>query len=128
MRSLRSVVVLAVLGLCAASASAGKPVPEARVIGAEQGCVMISNIRNTNVRDDKTIDFFMKGGKVFRNTLPNSCPRLGFERAFGYQTSINQLCNVDIITVLMQTAGNIRGASCGLGKFTPIELVRPPKK
>ncbi len=112
----------------AVPASAAKPPPEARVIGPAVGCVNIRNIRQTNVHDDKTIDFVMNGKKLYRNTLPNSCPQLGFERAFAYQTSQTQLCNVDIITVLMQGGGMRRGASCGLGKFTPIELVPKPKK
>ena len=121
---------LAVLGLAALAvpASAAKLPPEARVTGPDQGCVIIRNIRQTNVHGDKTIDFMMNGGKLFRNSLPNNCPQLGFERAFSYQTSQSQLCNVDIITVLVQNGGLVRGASCGLGKFTPIELVRKPKK
>jgi hypothetical protein len=86
----------------------------------------LQNIRETKVVDDRTIDFVMRGGDIYRNTLPNSCPQLGFERAFSYSTSISQLCSVDIITVLQQAGGIRRGASCGLGKFTPIE--KPAKK
>ena len=129
---MRSSLVLAttlVVAICAAvPASAAKPPPEARVLGSDVGCVNIRNIRQTNVHDDKTIDFVMNGKKLYRNTLPNSCPQLGFERSFAYQTSQTQLCNVDIITVLMQGGGIRRGASCGLGKFTPIELAAKPKK
>ncbi len=89
------------------------------------GCVQLQSIRETRVVDDKTIDFYMRDGRVLRNNLPGSCPQLGFERAFSYSTSINQLCNVDIITVIQQSAGISRGASCGLGMFTPIT---PPGK
>jgi hypothetical protein len=89
---------------------AGKPV----------SCIQSTNIRNTNVRDDKTIDFIV-GNKVYRNTLPNSCPSLGFEKRFLYKTSISQLCSVDIITVLYSGAPGLqRGASCGLGQFQPM--------
>lgn len=105
-----------------------RPVPPATVIGPDVGCVQMQNIRQTEVRDDRTIDFIMRDGKWYRNTLANSCPQLGFERAFGYQTSITQLCNVDIITVIVQGAGSRRGASCGLGKFTPIEPIKRVKK
>ncbi|OYU16477.1 MAG: hypothetical protein CFE37_00295 [Alphaproteobacteria bacterium PA4] len=101
------------------------PPPPVKVIGEPINCVNVRNIRQTKVVDDQTIDFVMTGNKIYRNTLPMSCPRLGFERAFMYQTSVAQLCNVDIITVLQQGGGNVRGASCGLGKFTPIE---PPAK
>ena len=101
--------------------AATPPLEPAKATGPAINCVQLQNIRETRVRDNQTIDFIMRGGQIFRNTLPNSCPQLGFERAFSYQTSISQLCNVDIITVIVQGAGPRRGASCGLGKFTPIE-------
>ncbi|MBC7522677.1 MAG: hypothetical protein H7268_16490 [Sandarakinorhabdus sp.] len=116
--------VLIALASSAAQA-AQAPLEPAKATGPAINCVQLQNIRETRVRDNQTIDFIMRGGQVFRNTLPHSCPQLGFERAFSYQTSINQLCNVDIITVIVQTAGPRRGASCGLGKFTPIE---PPAR
>ena len=71
------------------------------------------------MRDDRTIDFYMQGGKVYRNTLPQDCPELGFEERFGYETSIDRLCNVDIIHVLHDSPP-IAGAACGLGTFQPI--------
>ncbi|WP_407925198.1 hypothetical protein [Glacieibacterium frigidum] len=82
-------------------------------------CIQTSRIRESKVIDDRTIDFVMRDGSVLRNTLPFSCPQLGFERAFSYSTSINQLCSVDIITVIVQGGGIRTGASCGLGKFVP---------
>ena len=83
-----------------------------------------SSIRSTDVIDDETIDFRMNNGDIYRNHLPSKCSGLGFERAFSYKTSTNQLCNVDIIRVLDQTAGRLdtRGA-CGLGKFQQIEKI-----
>ena len=93
---------------------------EARPVGEPVDCVQLINIDHTRVRDDRTIDFYMKGRDVYRNTLPYSCPGLGFEESFSYKTSLNRLCSVDIITVLHRDGG-IRGASCGLGQFQPIE-------
>lgn len=84
-------------------------------------CVQTNRIRNTEVIDDSTIDFIMNDGTIFRNSLPNSCPGLGFERSFTYATSINQLCNVSIITVVNQGGGLRLGASCGLGLFQPVK-------
>ena len=118
-------LVGAAMVVAGAAQAATPPVEPAKAIGPDISCVQLRNIRESRVRDDKTIDFIMSGGRWYRNTLPNSCPQLGFERAFSYQTSISQLCNVDIITVIVQGAGPRRGASCGLGKFTPIE---PPAK
>ncbi|MET0250005.1 MAG: hypothetical protein ABW164_09790 [Sphingobium sp.] len=96
--------------------NAGKPVD----------CIQINRIRSSQVRDDRTIDFVIGGSKIYRNILPNSCPSLGFERRFAYATSLSQLCSVDIITVLYQGGGPglTRGASCGLGKFQPMEKTK----
>ena len=71
----------------------------------------------------------MAGGKVYRNTLPLTCPRLGFQEAFTYSTSISQLCNTEIIYVLENLGGELRrGAGCGLGKFVPVEYVKDAGK
>jgi hypothetical protein len=98
-----------------------KPEQEAKIqpAGPPVNCISNHQISETRVRDDSTIDFYMLGGKVYRNKLPNSCPQLGFEERFGYETSIDQLCNVDIIHVLYSSPP-MRGASCGLGQFQPI--------
>ena len=102
-------------------ALAGPPV---KVLGEAKTCINRSQIRNSRVRSDQVIDFEMRGGRVYRSTLPNRCPRLGFEEAFTYTTSINQLCNTEIIYVAEQVGGEIRrGAGCGLGKFVPVEYV-----
>jgi len=98
-----------------------KPDQEAKIkpAGPAVDCVQLRSIRETRVRSDQVIDFYMNGGKVYRNTLPNSCPSLGFEERFSYATSLSQLCSVDIITVL-RSPPMMQGASCGLGKFQPV--------
>ncbi|WP_417595231.1 hypothetical protein [Parasphingorhabdus sp.] len=100
---------------------------EIRMIDEPKNCITRSSIRSTDVIDDQTIDFKMNNGDIYRNILPQKCSGLGFEKAFSYKTSTNQLCSVDIIHVLDQTAGRIetRGA-CGLGKFQKIE--KTPKQ
>jgi hypothetical protein len=111
------------LAMMAATPLAAKPTPPPPVVtGPPVSCINLRNIRSTNVIDDQTIDFHLSGNQVYRNSLPNRCPQLGFERAFAYQTSIPQLCSVDIITVIVQGSGSMRGASCGLGKFTPVSF------
>jgi hypothetical protein len=119
----RPLLALLALGALAAPALGRplKPEQEARIqpAGKPVDCVQPNMIRETRVRDDSTIDFYMNSGAVYRNTLPYSCPQLGSEERFGYETSINELCSVDIIHVLYDTPP-MRGASCGLGKFQPI--------
>jgi hypothetical protein len=120
MRIVIPVLALATLSAC----GGGQPprTPPAMVpAGDPVNCIQTREIRSTLVRDEQTIDFRMSHGEVFRNTLPNRCPGLGFSRAFGYSPTASQLCSVDVITVLNQGAGSPRGASCGLGAFVPVK-------
>jgi hypothetical protein len=95
-------------------------VAEDKESDAEQ-CVRLAAIDRTEVIDDRNILFYMKGGDIYRNELPHDCPGLAAGRAFMYRTSLSQLCNVDIITVLRNIGfGFSPGASCGLGMFHPV--------
>ncbi|HEX8382605.1 MAG TPA: hypothetical protein VF592_04430 [Sphingomonas sp.] len=97
-------------------------VPAATPTGEARSCIPLRSIRETRVRSDRVIDFVMTGRRTYRVTLPQGCPGLGFERRFGYATSLSQLCAQDIITVLNQTGGLSRGASCGLAPFQPVRI------
>jgi len=98
--------------------------PPVRVVGEARSCIPLAQIRQTPVRSDDVIDFEMRGGKVYRNVLPNSCPQLGLWEAFTYDTEISQLCSAEIIYTLQQIGGGVqRGAGCGLGRFVPVEYV-----
>jgi hypothetical protein len=92
-----------------------------RQTDAEQ-CVSLIRIDRTEVVDDRNVLFYMKNGDIYRNRLPNDCPGLEAQDAFMYRTSLSQLCNVDIITVLTNMGFGFRpGASCGLGMFHPVK-------
>ena len=112
------------LAACTQQRPAERPAvsPAARVTGEGESCIPIHMIRESRVRDDWTIDFMRDGKRAWRNTLPQRCSGLRAADAFGYSTSLSQLCSTDIIWVLEQTGGPRRGASCGLGKFVPVEL------
>lgn len=99
--------------------------PAVTVLGAGQTCINRDQVRATVVRSDRVIDFEMNGGKVYRNTLSNRCPGLGWDRAITYETSINQLCKPQIIYSLTNIGGvPQRGAGCSLGEFVPVEYVK----
>jgi hypothetical protein len=104
-----------------ASASARHTPPAAVAAGAAVDCVRTSLIEDTRVFGDSTIDFHMRSGVTYRNTLPHSCPNLGFDERFGYKTTNGQLCSIDTITVL-PTGSSIPGPTCGLGPFQPVKL------
>jgi len=104
-----------------ATLSRDSKIPEATPVGKPVDCLSLTQIRNTRVRSDSIIDFYVGGGKVYRNTLPMACPQLGFEERYLHKTSTNDICSRDTITVL-QSGGMIEGPSCGLGKFQPVTL------
>ena len=93
--------------------------PPVEVLGEPVNCVTISRIRNTQVHDDYTIDFNLGSGEIYRNTLPNRCPQLGFEESFAYEADTGQLCSIDMISVIQRGAAG-RGPRCSLGKFVPV--------
>ena len=100
-------------------------VPAATAIGEPQSCISRSQVRATVVRSDSVIDFEMRGGAVYRNTLTSRCPGLGMERAITFNTSIDQLCSPQVVYVLQNIAGvPQQGAGCSLGRFVPVEYTK----
>jgi hypothetical protein len=97
--------------------------PMAHATGPAKNCIPITSIRDSEVRDDWTIDFHTGGRDWYRVTLPQRCNGLGTYRVFKYETSLSELCNTDIITVMEfgGPGGGPRG-SCGMGMFQPVEI------
>jgi hypothetical protein len=118
------VLLLALLPASLAAATDSRPVPKpaAHPIGAPVSCVQLSQIRETKIRDDWTIDFIGDGDRVWRNALTSRCSGLRAENGITYETSLSQLCNTDIVYVLETAGGLHRGPSCGLGQFVPVRL------
>ena len=116
-------LLLPLLLITALPANAAGPVP-----GTIKACLPLAQIRATKVVDGQTIDFSLRDGSVWRSRLPGGdCPQLGFEKAFSYETSISQLCKQDVISVLQNMGGLMRGARCGLGEFVAQARPAPAK-
>lgn len=117
-----SILAIAAVALAFTSAAHAQRASKEEVLakyertGEMQNCVPLIQIDSTDILDDQTILFRMKGKTTYLNELPYRCPQLKSQDAFSYKTSISQLCNTDIITVL-DTMTPQRLASCGLGKF-----------
>ena len=130
-RSTCLLIIVSLLGLPVHSAGAQEQEAQPEGVSTPAGteaerCVSLRSISSTRVLDDQTILFEMNGNRTLVNRLPRRCPGLRFEKRFGYQTSLSQLCSTDIITVITDHG---RGASCGLGTFTvwvPPEEVAAP--
>ncbi|MGZ8286728.1 MAG: DUF6491 family protein [Allosphingosinicella sp.] len=118
---------LAALGILAGCAQASTPRQDADrralagagPVGEPVDCIDIARIDHTRVRDNRTVDFHMRGRVVYRNRLRHECPGLGFEESFSYRTSLSRLCSVDLITVNRRGGGP--GPTCALGAFRRIE-------
>ena len=125
-RSLLLIAAVVPIAACAdeTESTAAVRAPPVEVVGEARSCILVSRIQNTRVHDDYTIDFDMAGNEVYRNTLPNRCPSLGFEERFAYEVSTGQLCDLDHIHVLQGGAAG-PGPVCSLGKFVPVRYVEP---
>ncbi len=94
----------------------------ARTLGDVERCIQVAGIGGsplTQVRSDRVIDFD-SNGRIYRNVLPDACPRLGSERRIAYRTTQGRLCVNDPVTVLIAGAGG-PGFTCALGSFRQIE-------
>jgi hypothetical protein len=85
-------------------------------------CLTLSRVKNVDILDNKHLVFQTGVNDFYLNTLPYACNGLRLNDSFLYSTSINQICNVDVISVLNKTGpGYQTGASCGLGFFVAID-------
>jgi hypothetical protein len=73
----------------------------------------IDAIDHTQVVDPQTILFYMRGGKIWKNTLHGACPGLRFN-GFTFVTSQDEICANEQAIKVIQT-----GEVCVLGDFTP---------
>lgn len=85
-------------------------------------CVQLHSVARTDILDDQTIVFYMRGNKVaYRNYLPRKCPGLKRWDRFAYNVTAGRLCNIDVITVLEQWGTRFEpGFTCQLGDFHPL--------
>jgi hypothetical protein len=86
-----------------------------------EDCIITSRIDQTEAIDDQNIIFRMRGNRVYRNTLPRTCPNLQRENRIAWTTSMARLCSIDTITVLEPYGVGFRpGFTCRLGQFVPL--------
>lgn len=87
--------------------------------GELKNCVPLHALKESKVIDDQTIFFRGPGKTAYLNKLPRTCSRLDVEERFAYQTSIGQLCSLDVITVVDNFGRSWN--RCGLGKFEELK-------
>ncbi len=88
-------------------------------------CINLRRIDHTQVVDDQNILFYMRDDTIYLNRLSHRAVGLDRNQPFMYKTSIGQLCNSDIITVLERWGfGLTEAGSSSLGKFMAIDEAR----
>jgi len=125
MRQGVQIVFLASLVLASGVSAQSAPRSQQRWVadGAPVNCISLQSIRSTHVVDDTTINFVTSNTRMFTNTLPRACPRLGLNRAFSHNSRTTQLCAVNMITVVQSGGNRVTGPACGLGQFQPMKPV-----
>ena len=94
------------------------------LLGDSKRCININRIDRTEVLNDRTIVFYLRGGEIYVNRLPHRCPGLRSRDTFMYKNTTNSLCNVDTIRVMDSIGGTLRpGVGCGLGEFHPVSEI-----
>ena len=84
-------------------------------------CLPLQQVRQMHIIDNQNLVFEMPGKTYYQNTLRHACGGLRRGSTIMYKVHQDQLCDVDIITVLDPIGnGFISGPSCGLGKFKQI--------
>jgi hypothetical protein len=79
-------------------------------------CLNVTEIRNTQAVDRRTILYKMRDGKVWRNTLAADCPTLvGFSSG-----GFTQVTHTDFICANSQMIKTQSGNVCRLGEFTRV--------
>jgi hypothetical protein len=117
------VAALAVIVLCGMSSFivSAQDQPSGNLQADTMGpqCINIIHIDHTQVIDDRTIIFYLKGGEVLSNTLQNDCVGLHLAtRGFTYLARNDEICGN-----LQQIRVNDTRAVCQLGQF-----IREPRQ
>lgn len=85
-------------------------------------CLQLSRVQSTEVLNNRQILFQTSGREHYLNELPYPCPGLRPNATLMFRTSIDLVCDVDVVTVVETMGwGLMPRASCGLGKFEPLD-------
>ena len=83
-------------------------------------CLNLGSVERMEIVDEHHILFFMRDGSTYNNHLSRRCPGLRRNDTIMYRTTLNQLCSIDMFTVLNNFGGGFMpGATCSFGKFYP---------
>lgn len=93
---------------------------DGRVAGQPVDCIMLRNIRSSQIVDRTAVLYTMNGGTIYLARPTSGAPFLRRDLALITDTHSPQLCGVDIVR-LYDTSSRFEAGSIGLGKFVPYE-------
>jgi hypothetical protein len=114
-KSLKVLFGSALLASSALALSAAIPVQAQNTQGGNI-CLNVTEIRSSQAVDNRTIEYRMKDGKVWRNTLAAPCPELKSFSAGAY----TQTLHTDYLCANTQQITVQSGMVCRLGEFTRV--------
>jgi hypothetical protein len=94
---------------------------EGKTAGASVKCVSLTALTGgPQVIDDRNILYRVSGRRIWRNTLPASCPSLRPYSTIVVEVFGSELCRNDLIRPVTPGSG-VPGPMCRLGDFTPYD-------
>ena len=99
---------------------------EGRTAGKPVNCINFRSIRSSQIINGTAIIYESNNGTLYVNRPASGAGFLRTGDALVTQTSLSQLCNVDIVR-LVDTGARFERGSVGLGDFVPYERVKTPK-
>jgi hypothetical protein len=110
------------LMLLGALSDAAEPATTAPDNQSQAGyCLRLMAIDDSRILDSQHMLFTTKDKRLYINTFPVECPGMRPGDTYTFRTSLNRLCNQDVITIL-RPGGHyfIAGVSCGIGMFEEV--------
>ena len=121
MNNFRYILIKAIIGIIVYAYLFPAFAQEFPVEDSSIRCIPLRSIQEIEILDDRNIIFRVGSNNYYLNNLPYRCSGLRRNDTIMYRTSINEICDVDVITVLDDIGPGFQaGASCGLGRFTPV--------
>ena len=112
-------IIVGIMGSAVLVASVLALSPTEPVKAQQEGknvCLNVTRIRNTHALDNRTIEYRMIDGSIWRNTLAAPCPELVDMSSGSYA----QLSHTDWICANTQHITLKSGMVCRLGEFTRV--------
>jgi hypothetical protein len=113
-------ITVGIFGSAVLAASVLASAPTVPVQAQQEGknvCLNVTRIRNSHAIDNRTIEYRMIDGSIWRNTLAAPCPDLVSQAAGSY----SQVSHDDWICANTQQITVKTGMVCRLGEFTRVK-------